>query len=1119
MRPLFAAIWLLLFSAAASAQANLAVLSGVTHDAQGGALAGAQLTLRAPQTGLTRSLKSGADGSFEFAELPPQDYVLEISAAGFTTRQETFTLEVSQHARLELTLQLQSVAQRVEVHAEGALLHTSDAALGEVIEPKTVEELPLNGRHFLDLALTAPGVHMSHGAQTGSTLPLYWRPGQDAAITVGGNRPNANAYLLDGSTDTDPTFNTFAFSPSPDAIQEFKVQTGSYSAELGGAGGGQINVVTRSGTNQMHGSLYEFLRNNVFDARAFNEPSKLPHLSQNQFGGSIGGPLQSNRTFYFVNYEGYRMSHQMTMVETVPTMAERMGDFSQSGLTLYNPFSSHANPNFDPAQPVSSKNPKTLRDPCANNIIPTSLLSPVALQALNSVPLPNGGSLMGMAGMNMSGPGVFGGPDSNNYLDVRAERHFTDQATVRLDHNLAGGASLFGRYSLGDEHGFTPQNLPGFGATHNNRAQNLAVSATQPLSSNSVNSLWFGMMRLAMHRDSENAFTHDYVKQLGIQGVGFGGAEAYGMPAFNVQGYDAMGDSILATPMQSWDTLLQTGDIWAHEMGRHSLKVGGDFRRFLWPMLGFFQNRGYYQFTPGFTTRTASNDGTGAALASFLLGLPAVAQRQAGIPSMDMRQWYASGFVQDDWRLGSATTVNLGLRYEFMSPLHDLSKPLTNLTFKDGRPFAFIGGQQGMPSGLLYSNRTNFAPRLGVAHSVGGRFPFVVRAGYGIFFTPVDMNTWCNQVHNPPLVFAEVKQSDNFNPSITGFNFADPVLGQTPVSLAALDPHSPSEYISQWSLSVEKLLRGNVVLELGYQGSRGYHLQRSHLINNAPPGPGPLKARRPYPTLSFLPGTTLPAGVNTVSQTFPVTAINLLENTANSWYAAGWASVRRTLGGRLTVLSNYTWSKNLSDAPDFRSAMFEAAIPQDNSNLRAEKGLACDLRQRFSASLVYALPGLVASNPVAALTRHWQVASIYQVQTGFPFTVSVFGDTANAGTLLGENPVRANRTNAPLFPAGTQTAAAWFNPAAFVAPPAYQFGNAGRNTVTGPGMQVLDVALSRNVALGERRELQLRSEFFNALNHTNLGSPNRFVNTPQFGTITEAATPGREIQFSARLSF
>ena len=1100
----------LAFTVLGAAQANLAVLSGTVRDAQGGAVAGARLTLRAPATGLRRELQSAADGSFAFPDLPPQAYLLELTAAGFAARMESLTLEVGQHARLDLDLHLQGVTQKVEVRAEGALLHTSDAALGEVIEPKTVEELPLNGRHFLDLALTAPGVHMSRGAQTGSTLPLYWRPGQDAAITVGGNRPNANVYLLDGSTDTDPTFNTFAFSPSPDAIQEFKVQTGSYSAELGGAGGGQINVVTRSGTNQWHGSLYEFLRNNVFDARAFNEPAKLPHLSQNQFGASLGGPLQSNRTFFFVNYEGYRMSHQMTMVETVPTMAERMGDFSQSGLTVYNPFTTHANPNYDPAQPTSAQNSKTLRDAFPDNTIPAALLSPVALAVMNSIPLPNGGKA---SGANRSGP------DANNYLDVRNEHQVTDQATVRLDHNFSGGASLFGRYSLGDEHGFTPQNLPGFGALHDNRAQDLTVSVTQPLSPSSVNSLWVGMMRLAMHRDSENAFTHDYVTQLGIQGVGFGGAEAYGMPAFNVQGYDTMGDSILATPMRSWDTLLQAGDIWTHAMGRHSLKVGGDFRRYLWPMLGFFQNRGYYQFTPGFTTRTSSNDGTGAALASFLLGLPAVAQRQAGIPSMDMRQWYASGFVQDDWRLDAATTLNLGVRYEFMSPLHDLSKPLTNLTVRNGLRYAFIGGQLGMPVGLLYANRTNFAPRLGLAHSVGGRFPFVVRAGYGLFFTPVDMNTWCNQVHNPPLVFAEVKQSDNFVPGISGFNFADPVLGRTPVSLAALDPHSPSEYISQWSLSLEKLLRGNVVVELGYQGSRGYHLQRSHLINNAAPGPGPLKARRPYPTLSFLPGTVLPPGVNAASQTFPVTAINLLENSANSWYDAGWASVRRTVGSRLTLLSNYTWSKNLSDAPDFRSAMYEAAIPQDNSNLRAEKGLACDLRQRFSASLVYTLPGLTSAGRLAQLTRHWQVASIYQAQSGFPFTVSVFGDTANAGTLLGENPVRANRTTAPLFPAGTRTAAQWFNRAAFAAPPAYQFGNAGRNTVIGPGLQMLDLALSRSLALGERGQLQLRSEFFNALNHTNLGSPNRFVNTPQFGTITEAATPGREIQFSARLSF
>ncbi|HVF42309.1 MAG TPA: hypothetical protein VM936_04830, partial [Pyrinomonadaceae bacterium] len=625
-----------------------------------------------------------------------------------------------------------------------------------------------------------------------------------------------------------------------------------------------------------------------------------------------------------------------------------------------------------------------------------------------------------------------------------------------------------------------------------------------------------------MHRSSENSEENDIVSELGIQGIGFGGKGAFGAPYFNVQGYTPMGDTFIATPMHAWDTILEARDTLSWQLGRHSLKLGGSYRHFIWPMWGFFQNRGYYQFTNGFTTRTATNDGTGSALASFLLGLPAVKQRQAGIPQMQLRQWYADAFIQDSFQLTRNTTVQLGLRYEYMSPLTDIRYPNTNLTFQDGRPSVFVGGQLGFPEGLMYANKLNFAPRFGVSHNIPS-WGVVLHGAFGIFYTPVDMNTWCNQRHNVPYVFPETQQSDNFTPAAgivaTHFDFGQPVLGRTTVSFAAFDPHAPAQYIEQWSLSVEKSLGAATTLELGYLGSRGLHLQRSRLINNAPPGPGAIGPRRPFTTLSFLPGTVLPEGVNVSSTTFPVSGINLLENSARSWYDAGYANVRRRFSRGWTFLANYTFAKSLSDAPDFRSPMFESAIPQNNLDLSMEKGPACDIRHRFSVSTVYDLPSLGRSGFASAVTRGWQLAAVYQIQSGFPVTVSVFGDTANSGTLLGENPVRANYTGQPVFGPGTRTADRWFNPAAFATPAAFTFGNVGRNTVYGPGMQTLDLALHREFALTEKLRFQIRGELFNALNHTNLGTPNRFVNTPQFGTITEAATPGREVQLGARISF
>ena len=1108
-------------------QTNFATLSGTVLDQQQKAVPGCTVKLTSGSTRASRQAVTNELGAFQLTGLAPGNYELFVQAQGFATVSQNLTLEVGQSMTLDLNLKIASVSSIVEIQADAMnLLKTADASVGEVVEPTAVQNLPLNGRMLIDLVLTVPGAHEAHGAQAGDMSPLYWRPGQRSAVSISGNRPNANYFLLDGATNTDPTFNTLNVSPAPDSVQEFKVQTGSYSAEMGGAGGGQINIVTRTGSNDFHGTAYEFLRNDVFDARTFNEMDESNHLVRNNFGASLGGPIIRNKSFFFFNYEGLRHTRSHTMVSTVPTEEEINGNFEMSGATIYNPFSARPNPSFDPTRPVSPTNPQIIRDPFPGNTIPEHLIDPAAALFLQKyVPRPNLEMGMMGCGMTMMGaPTVIGaGVDCNNYLDVRNAHHETDQATIRYDQTLSNGDTVFARYSFSSERGFTPQNLPGFGALHDNLGQNGTVNWTRVISPTMVNTASVTFSRLAMHRTSENSFTNDIISELGIAGVGFGGEGAFGAPWFNVQGYSGMGDSFIATPVHMWNTILEARDALNWQVGRHSLKFGASYRHFIWPMWGFFQNRGFYQFTNGFTTQTATNDGTGSALASFLLGLPAVKQRQAGIPQMQLRQWYADAFVHDSFQLTRNTTIQIGLRYEYMSPLVDIRYTNTNLTFENGVPFVFIGGQQGFPEGLNYSNKLKFAPRAGISHHIH-KHGIVLHAAFGIFFTPVDMNTWCNQRHNVPFVFPETQQSDNFVPApgivASHFDFAPAVLGTTTVSFAAFEADAPPQYIEQWSASIEKSLGAETTLELGYLGSHGLHLQRSHLINNAPAGPGAIGPRRPFRTLSFLPGMVLPDDINITNTTFPVSGINLLENSAQSWYQAGYVNVRRRFSRGLTFLANYTYSKNLSDAPDFRSPMFESAAPQDNSNLNLEKGLACDVRHRFALSLVYGLPSLgKKSGFLHSVTKDWRLSAIYQAQSGFPFTISVFGDTANAGTLLGENPIRANYTGLPVFDENSRTADRWFNTAAFTTPPAFTFGNVGRNTVYGPGRQTLDLALQREFSMTESVKLQIRAEAFNALNTTNLGTPNRFVNTPQFGTVTEAATPGREIQLGVRLSF
>ncbi|MGA9997425.1 MAG: carboxypeptidase regulatory-like domain-containing protein, partial [Pyrinomonadaceae bacterium] len=1068
-----ASLLLLLFLTAlpASGQSNYASLGGTVFDPQQQAIPGATVQLTSQSTHAIRQVNSDDRGAFQITGLLPGEYTLAVQSQGFAPLSQTVRLEVGQQMTLDVSLKLSSVNTTVEVETRTPnVLRTNDVSVGEVVERASVHNLPLNGRMLIDLVLTVPGAHMSHGAQEGDMSPLYWRPGQRSAVSIGGNRPNANYFLLDGTTNTDPTFNTLNLSPSPDTVQEFSVQTGSYSAEMGGAGGGQVNVVTRTGTNEFHGTGYEFLRNGALDSRAFNQMDSSKHLVRNNFGASLGGPIARDRSFFFFNYEGLRHTKADTMIATVPTAEEASGDFSMSGVEIFNPFSAHPNPNFDPAKPISPTNSQIIRDPFPGNVIPQNMINPAAARFLQKyVPRPNIDMGMMGCGMTMMGaPTVVGaGVDCNNYLDVRNERHVTDQATFRFDQTFKHGDSLFARYSFSSENGFMPQNLPGFGAIHDNLSQHGSVGWNHIINPRMVNMAAITISRLSMHRSSENSESNDIVSELGIQGVGFGGKGAYGAPWFNVQGYSGMGDTFAATPMHAWDTILEARDLLSWQMGRHSLKMGGSYRHFIWPMWGFFQNRGYYQFTNGFTTKTGTNDGTGSALANFLLGLPAVKQRQVGIPQMQLRQWYADAFVQDTFQLTRNTTIQIGLRYEYMSPLKDIRYANTNLVFQNGQPFVFIGGQQGFPEGLMYPNKLNFAPRAGISQNIP-RFGVVLHAAFGIFFTPVDMNTWCNQRHNVPYIFPETQQSDNFIPAAgivaNRLNFAPAVLGTTTVSFAAFELNAPAQYIEQWSGTLEKSLGRETTLELGYLGSHGVHLQRSHLINNAPPGPGAIGPRRPFKTLSFLPGMVLPDNITVASKTFPVSGINLLENSAQSWYHAGYINVRRRLSHGWTFLANYTVAKNLSDAPDFRSPMFESAAPQDNSNLSFEKGLACDVRHRFSMSAVFDLPAWGENGFAHAVTKGWRLSAIYQAQSGYPFTISVFGDTANAGTLLGENPIRANYTGQPIYGSGTHTADQWFNTAAFAAPPAFTFGNVGRNTLYGPGLQLLDLSVQREFA-------------------------------------------------------
>jgi len=429
MRRSCALLFLLGLALPGFGQSNYAVLTGNVTDSQHLPVAGAAIELTAASTGAIRRVVTNQQGRFEAPALLPDDYEVRIEASGFAPETQSLRLEVGQKIAIEIGLKVGSVAQGVRVTAASEVLRTTDASVGEVVEPQSIRELPLNGRMLIDLVLTVPGAHVGFGAQTGSTNPLYWRPGQRSAVVIGGSRPNANFFLLDGATNTDPTFNTQNLSPAPDAVREFQVETSSYTADMGGAGGGQINIVTHSGSSQFHGTAYEFLRNGAMDASTFASMGNN-HLVQNNFGGSFGGPLFGKKTFFFLNYEGLRLAQADAQILTVPTMAEIQGDFSMSNVKIYDPTTAVKNPNYNPSLPTGPTNFPYARTQFLNNQVPTNRINPLLETfLLQYLPQPN----------MMMMPGA---PDSNNYLDVRNESHFQNQGTVRVDHNFSNGDTL-----------------------------------------------------------------------------------------------------------------------------------------------------------------------------------------------------------------------------------------------------------------------------------------------------------------------------------------------------------------------------------------------------------------------------------------------------------------------------------------------------------------------------------------------------------------------------------------------------------------------------------------------------------------------------------------------------
>lgn len=1073
------------------AQSDSAVLFGLVKDPSGAAVGRAKLQLRNEETGVSRELQTDDSGLFYFTLLPPGSYEFVVEAEGFKQyRDSHIRIQVAQVGRVDVRMEIGTSSEAIEVQGNISGLNSENPSEGTVVTSEKLPSLPLNGRQFLQLALLVPGVNP--GGRTVQQNALRQGQNDIGGLSVAGNRTNNTNFLYDGAVNIDPDYSSLNYSPSIDSIAEFQVQTAMVPAEYSRA---SVNIVSKSGTNDLHGAAWDFLRNKDLDARPFNVPS-LYQFQRNQFGANVGGPVLKNRLFGFLAFEGLSVdqaganqSGSTPITVTLPTAAERIGDFSAD---------------------------KTIKDPTtgfpfAKNQIPLTSLNPMSVAALSAVPLPssngtyvNGSDLLVQRNQNYSG---------------------------RVDFAVNTKWNLFSRYSRSNENADVPFTIPDRDSLNDARSQNAALGSTYVFSSNLLNETRLGFNRLRLELgEAEPTFnvngTLEHLPQFNLGGSYplFGGAG--GFNTTNVGGGVAI----------SRDTTYQAYDNLAWTKGRQSLKFGVEveqvnYSRYESPaVLGAFQFAGKM---------------TGNTVADFLLGDSSTASRSIGPDTIDARQWMYAFYVQDDIRILSNLTVNLGLRYELAPPFHDLHSemgsidysnvPSPQAIFANGplahyTPTFFVCGESGYPAGCAYTDKNNFAPRVGVAWSATSKT--VVRAGGGIFYVNTDANPLFRLAAGLPNNLAQTLSIGSFNPATQGYNIFGPgVVGPAQIQAAGIDLHERTSYSMQWNFSIQRELAKNVIFEVGYLATLGLKLEQNVQPNNSQPSTNTaVDPRRPYAALVYAPGTTFPSYLQVVGNTVPVGFINYLPHSAQSNYESGFARLEKRFSRGISVLTSYTYSKAITNAPQFRNAGgvsgAENSPPQDSYDLAAERGLASfDVRSRLTSSVVYDLPfgkggRWVKDGWASKLAGGFELAGILTTQTGFPFTINLKGDTANVGAGTGGIYVRPNILPgvSQYLSGSAQSTSEWFNTAAFVSPAAGSFGDLGRNTVIGPGMTDLDLVIQRNITLRERMKLQLRAEFFNALNHSNYSIVDRIINDPAFGSVQSQLDP-RQLQFGLKLIF
>jgi hypothetical protein len=1046
----------LLIVPATFAQTHRASIRGTVADPNAAVIVGATVTLINETTNERRTVVTNGEGEYSLAALPPATYRMEVGASNFNKQERKIALRVNQEARLNIMLDVGVISDNDPVYGETSLLRQDSPALGTVIEERQLTELPLDGRNFLELALLAPGTAPAAPGSAGSVRG-------DFAFSANGAREDSNNFLLDGVYNLDPKLNTFGVRPPVDGIQEFEISTSSYDASFGRNAGAQVNVISKAGSNALHGTLYEFHRNAAFDARNFFAPAGEPDPKyiRNQFGFSLGGALRRDRTFFFGDYEGTRTREGITRITNVPTLRERNGDFSQSLFARpFNPFT---------------------QQPFTNGVIPVEFQNPIGRAIANLYPLPN---------RNVPFANFVSSPTSTDRND-----HFD----VRLDHRFSASSTLTARYSFGDRDLFDPFTgatfslVPGFGNFVPRRSQNLMLSETHVFSPAFVNEARFAFSRVASAVTSEGRGA-SLNRQVGLPELS-SNARDFGLSFITVTGFSPLGDEF-NNPQQSASNVFQFLDNATYVRGAHLAKFGFEFRALQQNAFRDVQSRGFLNFSDRFPL-------TGNALADLLLGFPALTGGARLDNHQHLRGESYALYVNDSFRLTPRLTVSAGLRYEYNSPPVD-TEDRANLYDPATRTISRVG-TNNVPRSGYEADRNNFAPRLGLAYTLNESGTTVVRGGYGVYYDQPALAPGEGLYFNAPYFDFNLYFSLQGLPLTLNDPFPQNFPVPLPDTALAFQRDLRTAYMQHWNLSLQQQLGASRVLEIGYAGSKGTKLLTARDINQPRP-------------------SSLPFVLRPVAQ---FDDINLIESRGKSNYHSLQVRLQQRLTRGLALLTSYTYAKSIDDASNFFTSAGDPNFPQDSQNLRLERGRSnFDVRHRLSASFSYELPFgrgrrfLGDGGLATTLLSGFQFNGIVTLQSGRPFTVALLSDIDNSNTGRSTLGFGANDRPNVVGDANAlaRTPERWFNPAAFVFPAFGSFGNAGRNILDGDGYQNVNASLLKNTRLTERVNLQLRLEAFNLFNHPNFNLPDNFLGSPTFGQILSARDP-RHLQFGAKLLF